>query len=98
GRSDDMFKVRGVQVFPAQIDTALSDVPGLGSEYQVVLTRDGGRERFLVRVEAEPAAGLAERATEALRDGLGVRPDVELVPPGGLPRTERKARRVLDER
>jgi phenylacetate-CoA ligase len=98
GRSDDMFKVRGVPVYPAQIDTALSGVPGLGSEYQVVLTRHDGRERFLVRVEAEAAPGLAERATEALRDGLGVRPDVELVPPGDLPRTERKTRRVFDER
>ena len=98
GRSDDMFKIRGVQVYPAQIDTALSAVPGLGSEYQVVLSREGGRERFLVRVEADGDAGLEERVAETLRRQLGVRPDVELVAVGGLPRTERKTRRVLDER
>src|SRR5215471_5414873 len=98
GRSDDMFKVRGVQLFPAQIDTALSGIPGLGSEYQVVLTRAGGRERFLVRVEAEAASRLGERVAEALRRALGVRPDVEVVGVGELPRTERKTKRVLDER
>ena len=98
GRSDDMFKVRGVQVYPAQIDGVLSGLAGLGSEYQVVLTRHEGRERFLVRVEAVTTAGLGERVAEALRNRLGVRPDVELVALGGLPRTERKTRRVLDER
>ena len=100
GRSDDMFKVRRVPVFPAQIDLVLSELRGLSSEYQVVLTRDGGRDRFLVRVEleGEDAAGLRERCVEALRSRLGVRPEVELVAFGSLPRTERKTRRVIDER
>ncbi|HKA12829.1 MAG TPA: phenylacetate--CoA ligase [Candidatus Dormibacteraeota bacterium] len=98
GRSDDMFKVRGVAVYPAQIDTVLSQVAGLGSEYQVLLSREGGRDRFLVRVEAEVEQGLLERVSEALRAGLSVRPDVEIMPLGALPRTERKTKRVLDER
>ncbi len=98
GRTDDMFKVRGMQVHPAQIDAVLSGMEGLGSEYQVVLTRVAGRERFLVRVESAGGGDLGERAAEALRRGLGVRPEVELVPPGELPRTERKTRRVFDER
>lgn len=98
GRSDDMFKVRGVQVSPALIDVVLSGFEGLSSEYQVVLTRDGGRERFLVRVESDGAAGVRERVAEALRTRIGVRPDVELVPVGELPRTDRKTRRVIDER
>jgi phenylacetate-CoA ligase len=98
GRSDDMFKVRGVQVYPAQIDTALSGIGGLGSEYQVVLTREDGRDRFLVRVETDGEPGLGERVADALRGRLGVRPDVELVAVGALPRTERKTRRVLDQR
>jgi phenylacetate-CoA ligase len=98
GRSDDMFKVRGVQVHPAQIDTVLAGMAGLGSEYQVVLTRDGGRERFLVRVEAGAMPGLEDRVADALRAGLGVRPDVELVAVGALPRSDRKTKRVLDER
>ena len=98
GRSDDMFKVRGVAVYPAQIDTVLSQVAGLGSEYQVLLSREGGRDRFLVRVEADVEQGLLERVSEALRAGLSVRPDVEIMPLGALPRTERKTKRVLDER
>lgn len=97
GRSDDMFKVRGVPVYPAQIDVVLSGLSGLGSEYQVVLSRQDGRDRFLVRVEAEAAEG-AEPVAEALRRRLGVRPEVELVAYGGLPRTDRKTRRVIDER
>ena len=98
GRTDDMFKVRGVQVYPAQIDTALSRLAGVGSEYQVMLTRDRGRERFLVRVEADPALGSGHSVADTLRQALGVRPDVELVAPGALPRTERKTKRVFDER
>lgn len=98
GRSDDMFKVRGVAVYPAQIDTVLSGMMMLGSEYQVRLTRDGGRDRFLIRVEAETAEDVGERASEALQAALGVRPEVEVVPLGTLPRTERKSRRVFDER
>lgn len=98
GRSDDMFKVRGVQVYPAQIDTALSGIGGLGSEYQVVLSRAEGRERFLVRVESEGDERLTARVGEALRRSLGVRPEVELVPIGELPRTDRKTRRVFDQR
>jgi len=97
GRSDDMFKVRGVQVYPAQIDTVLAELDGLSGEYQVVLTRDAGRERFLVRVEADEGTA-GDPVAEALRRRIGVRPDVELVAPGGLPRTERKARRVVDDR
>lgn len=98
GRSDDMFKVRGVPVYPAQIDTVLSGFDALSSEYQVVLTREDGRERFLVRVEADGEPELPERVADALRHRLGVRPDVELVPLGELPRTDRKTRRVIDER
>jgi len=98
GRSDDMFKVRGVPIYPAQVDTVLSGIGGLGSEYQVVLTREGGHDRFVVRVEAELPEVAAEHVSEALRARLNVRPDVEIVPLGTLPRTERKTKRVFDER
>lgn len=97
GRSDDMFKVRGVAIYPAQIDSTLSGMPGLSSEYQVVLTREGGRDRLLVRVESEESVR-AEHVAEALRERLGVRPEVELISVGALPRTERKTKRVFDER
>jgi phenylacetate-CoA ligase len=97
GRSDDMFKVRGVMIYPAQIDTVLSGLPRLGSEYQVVLTREEGRDRLLVRVESDDGS-VGEPVAEALRHRLGVRPDVEVVAVGALPRTERKTKRVFDER
>ena len=101
GRSDDMFKVRGVQVYPAQIDSVLARLPECGSEYQVRLTRADGRDGFLVRVEAasDPwPETLAPVVAEQLRGALGVRPEVEVVAPAALPRSERKTRRVFDER
>jgi phenylacetate-CoA ligase len=101
GRSDDMVKVRGVQVFPAQIDTVLARVPECGSEYQVRITRDQGRDVLLVRVEAADdrwPASLEHDVAESLRAAIGVRPEVEVVPPATLPRSERKTRRVFDER
>ena len=96
GRSDDMFKVRGVQIYPAMVDGVLARMEGIGSEYQVLLSREEGRDRMLVRVEVETAT--AEQIGERLRVALGVRPDVEAVPIGSLPRTERKTKRVFDER
>jgi phenylacetate-CoA ligase len=97
GRTDDMFKIRGVQVYPAQVDVALSGLPWLGSEYQLVLRREGGREHLLVRVEST-APDRREDVADALRHALGVRPEVEIVRAGSLPRTDRKTRRVIDER
>jgi phenylacetate-CoA ligase len=101
GRSDDMFKVRGVQVYPAQIDAVLVRVPECGSEYQVRITRAGGRDVLLVRVEAADDRWpdtLQREVAERLHTALGVRPDVEVVAPATLPRSERKTRRVFDER
>ena len=101
GRSDDMFKVRGVQVYPAQIDTVLARVPECGSEYQVRISRADGHDVLLVRVEAADdrwPATLAPEVAEQLRRALGVRPDVEVVGPATLPRSERKTQRVFDER
>jgi phenylacetate-CoA ligase len=101
GRSDDMFKVRGVQVYPAQIDAVLVRVPECGSEYQVRITRAGGRDVLLVRVEAADDRWpdtLQREVAERLHTALGVRPDVEVVAPATLPRSERKTQRVFDER
>src|SRR5207249_6479137 len=52
GRTDDMVKVRGVALYPSQVDSVLSSVPGLGSEYQVVCLRQSGRDRLIIKVEA----------------------------------------------
>jgi phenylacetate-CoA ligase len=101
GRTDDMVKVRGVALYPSQVDSVLSDIDGLGSEYQVVCLRQGGRDRLMIKVEAAHLPldrGLENRVAQAVKARIGVRPEVELLPPGALPRSERKTRRVFDER
>jgi len=99
GRSDDQIKLRGVIFLPAQVDRVLAALDGCGPEYQIHLDRDPrGRDSALVKVEAEQRPGLAEQLAEEFRAAIGVRVDVELVGYGELPRTERKARRVFDQR
>jgi len=101
GRSDDMIKVKGVNIFPGQIDHVLKQTPGLLSEYQIVLTREQGRDRMLIRVEGEPGADPAQTAAAFRRNIkalIGVGAEVEVVPQGTLPRTEKKTKRVFDQR
>ncbi len=99
GRTDDMVKVRGVAVFPAQVDTILHRIEGVGPEYQLHIRRDLEHgDVLLVRVEADERPGLRAELVHQLREGLSVRPEVEFVPHGKLPRTERKTRRVFDHR
>jgi phenylacetate-CoA ligase len=97
-----MVKVRGVALYPSQVDALLSAIEGASSEYQLVVRRQAGREELTLRVECEHGAsadrrGLAETIVHAFRGGIGLTPAVELLPVGGLPRTDRKTRRVLDE-
>jgi phenylacetate-CoA ligase len=99
GRSDDMVKVRGVAVFPSQIDSILSSIDGVGSEYQLHLWRDGGgHDEALLKLECDAGPALRSVVEAAIRHGLGVRFDVELVDIGSLPRSERKTQRVFDDR
>lgn len=99
GRSDDQLKVRGVIFLPAQVDGVLAARDDCGPEYQVHVRRDpAGRDQVTVRVEAADRPGLAEELAAGLRTAVGLRLDVELVPFGALPRTERKTRRVFDHR
>jgi len=99
GRTDDMVKVKGVAVFPSQVEAVLARVDGVGSEYELHVHRDPGHgDVLLVRVEADGRSGLRESLVRDLREGLSVRPDVELVPLGSLPRSERKTQRVHDHR
>jgi phenylacetate-coenzyme A ligase PaaK-like adenylate-forming protein/ABC-type branched-subunit amino acid transport system ATPase component len=105
GRSDDTIKFRGVNIYPSSIDTILSAVPGLGSEYQIHLTRgDGGRESLRLVVErAEGVATtrtpeLAHEAGHQIKKQLMVTVDLDLVDYGSLPRSERKSQRVFDTR
>ncbi len=105
GRFDDMLIVRGENVYPSAIEDALRAIEGFGGEFQVIVSRREAMDELLVRAEyaashAAPAAREALRRAmrERLRARLGVHPVVDLVPHGTLPRTEFKARRVIDDR
>ncbi|MGQ9689597.1 MAG: phenylacetate--CoA ligase family protein [Desulfobaccales bacterium] len=105
GRTDDMFKFRGVNIYPSSIDRLLSDIPGLGSEYQVHLRRDDrGRDHMLLRVERGEGVGagradeLAREVRYVIKHKLLVTPEVEIAGYGELPRSERKSQRVFDTR
>ncbi|MEW6624225.1 MAG: phenylacetate--CoA ligase [Bacillota bacterium] len=101
GRSDDMIKIKGVNIYPGQIDTALMQAPGLSSEYQIVLTRHEGRDHMLIKVEKDPGAdgaGLDKKVEETIKNSIGVTVSAEVVEYGSLPRSEKKTKRVFDLR
>jgi phenylacetate-CoA ligase len=105
GRIDDMFIVRGENIYPAAIEDTLRAIDGFGGEFRVIISRRQAMDELLVRAEhaaawTDPSALARLQATmqERLRAKLGVRPLVELVPEGTIPRTEFKARRVIDDR
>ncbi len=105
GRIDDMFIVRGENIYPGAIEDTLRAIEGFGGEFRVVISRRETMDELLVHAEyaASHAEDTARRAllatmTERLRARLGVQPRVELVPAGSLERTEFKARRVIDDR
>jgi phenylacetate-CoA ligase len=105
GRTDDVFKFRGVNIYPSTIDAILSSIPGLGSEYQIHLTRDA-EERDHMRLVVERGEGVERRRGEELqreivytvKHKVMVTAEVELVDYGSLPRSERKTKRVFDSR
>jgi phenylacetate-CoA ligase len=107
GRSDDMFIVRGVNVFPSQIEEALLRVEGAAPHYLIEIARPGTLDEAVVRVEIRPRDFSDEmRQMVALRDRIdheihsitGIRMTIELVAPSALGRSEGKARRVIDHR
>jgi phenylacetate-CoA ligase len=105
GRSDDMMIVRGVNVFPSQIEEHLLTVEGLAPHYLCVLTRPGRMDELTVQVEAASAdAGEAERAAMAMKlrgrvkERIGVTIEVEVVAPHSLERSLGKAKRISDQR
>ncbi|QXM25033.1 phenylacetate--CoA ligase [Elioraea tepida] len=105
GRSDDMIILRGVNVFPSQVEEQILRVGGLAPHYQLVLTRDGRLDAMTVRVEAEPGvagaeqrAALAQELAQHVKGVIGVSVGVEVVDPGAIERSTGKARRVVDLR
>jgi len=104
GRSDDMIILRGVNLFPTQIEEEILRHPALSPHYQIVLTREGRLDSATVHVEAAPEAwGSDLSATAAtlaarVKQTIGVTVSVAIEPPGGIERSLGKARRVVDKR
>src|SRR6266508_775130 len=106
-RSDDMFIIRGVNVFPSQVETALLQVEGTLPHYQIVLTREKGLDEMEVQVEVTPEVfsdtigsleALRKKLGDAIDHVVGIRVKVHLVAPKTIARSEGKAKRVLDQR
>ncbi len=107
GRTDDMFIISGVNVFPSAVERVLFAIEGIEPYYQIVLQRKGALDTFEVQVEVtetifngwmDDLRAFEKQVTEQLRSALLVRPKVKLVEPGTLERTEGKAKRVIDDR
>jgi phenylacetate-CoA ligase len=107
GRTDDMLIIRGVNVFPSQIEEALLRLEGVEPHYQLVVEREGGLDSLEVQVEMNEQLFSDEikqleraehRIAEALFSTLGIQTRVKLVEPKAIPRSEGKARRVIDKR
>jgi phenylacetate-CoA ligase len=105
GRSDDVVIFRGVNIYPGQLDELLFGVEGVGSEFQLHLEHgEDGRDYMALRVErgreSDPAADrrLARAITDAVKHHLMVSCNVEVLPYGELPRSEKKTRRIFDNR
>ena len=105
GRSDDMIILRGVNLFPSQIEEILLAIPGLTAFFQLHLKKKGRMDAMDVRVEARSQASgendravLAKQVVGRIKDVIGVSVGVEVVPPGGIERSQGKAKRIIDER
>ena len=106
-RSDDMIIIRGVNVYPSQIETALLQVEGALPHYQIILTREKGLDEMEVQVEvtqdvfSDTVGGLEQlqaRLTKSIETMTGLRPRVRLIQPRSIQRSEGKAKRVIDQR
>ena len=103
GRSDDMFKVHGVNMFPSQVEEILGMIDGVSSEYNINIAHDESNNRDIIMVTAEAEGRVDFEATgqkikELFKSKMSVTPKVTIVPVGTLPRTEKKAKRVIDHR
>ncbi|HEY5909636.1 MAG TPA: phenylacetate--CoA ligase [Verrucomicrobiae bacterium] len=106
-RSDDMFIIRGINVYPSQVETALLKVEGALPHYQIILTRDKGLDAMEVQVEVTPEVfgdtvgaleQLQQKLNKSIENTIGLRANVRLVQPRTIQRSEGKAKRVIDQR
>ena len=107
GRSDDMLIIRGVNVFPSQIESVLMEIEGLEPHYQLIVDREGSLDTLEVRVEVSEnifsdevrkLQNIEKRIVKDVKDIIGVSVKVKLVEPKSLQRFEGKAQRVIDKR
>jgi phenylacetate-CoA ligase len=103
GRSDDMLIIRGVNVFPTQVEERILAVPDLSPHYQMIVEREGNMDALSINVELKPeASGSADAAATALaqtvKEMVGVSAKVHVLEEGGVPRSAGKAQRVIDKR
>lgn len=103
GRSDDMMIIRGVNVFPTQIEEKLLQLDALSAHYQIILTREGRMDEMEILVEARAkadnaAAADAKKLASSVKDTIGVTARVTVLQPDGIERSQGKARRVIDKR
>ncbi len=107
GRSDDMMILKGVNIFPIQVESVLNSIPGVGRNYRIILEQKGHNDHMIVQVEIDPSINvgaykslerLRNTITRELRDELLITPEVDLCEPGSIPVAEGKAVRVIDNR
>ncbi len=107
GRTDDMFIVKGVNIFPSQIETVLMEIPEVDKNYRIILDRKEGLDILTVEIEIkkkyfkgelQQLRTVQEKITDMLKDVILVTPVVELIEPGSLPPSTGKAQRVIDKR
>jgi phenylacetate-CoA ligase len=99
GRFDDMLIIRGVNLYPSEVERVLLGLPEVAPHYQLVVERPGAMDELTVLCEATTAAsGLRERIQYALREATGLSMNIQLQAPGSVPRSEGKAVRVIDKR
>jgi phenylacetate-CoA ligase len=104
GRDDDMLIIRGVNMYPSQVEAILVGFPGIAPHYQLVIRREGAMDDMTIEVEAMPdqAEGdypqLAGKVTQHIKSMIGVTCNTEVKQPGEVPRSQGKAVRVRDLR
>lgn len=102
GRTDDMFKVKGCNMFPAQVEEVIKITDGTSSEYQVMIENISGKDiltvLFETPLEGEEKARCEEELATIFKAKLGCTPDAKGVPMGELPRSEKKTKRIFDSR
>ncbi|KUK10511.1 MAG: Phenylacetate--CoA ligase [Clostridia bacterium 41_269] len=103
GRTDDMIKIKGVQVFPADFENVLKSIPEISSEYRIVIDRKNGKDSVLLQVERNEhsqatAEAVAKKCEEEIKNRIGITVEVKVLRYKELPRSEKKTKRIIDNR